>query len=283
MTGPSQRVPTLTVGLPVFNGERYLSESLDALLAQTYSDFELIISDNASTDTTPEICRTYAERDERIRVIRQPQNIGAGPNHNFLPLQARGKYFKWVSHDDLYHPQLLQRCVEVLDTHPEYVLAHAWDALVDDHGAVIEVTPYTMLTDSPSPRVRLRSLLYGVGGNDFYGVIRTDVLRYVRPHGSYFNADRTFTASLALHGRFYQVPEVLTSAASIRVAPPGPGANEHALQSSTRSEPIACVTRCSACTSSTSSATWWPFGGHRCRSLTKLVASSRSPRGPWTT
>jgi glycosyltransferase involved in cell wall biosynthesis len=212
MTGPSEsprRSPTLTVGLPVYNGERYLGESLDALLAQTYSDFELIISDNASTDATPDICRRYAERDPRIRVIRQSRNIGAGPNHNILPREARGKYFKWASHDDLYHPELLQRCVEVLDSHPECVLAHAWDAIIDVDGAVIEAPPYTMQTDSPSPRVRLRSLLYGAGGNDFYGVIRTDVLRYVREHGSYFNADRTFTASLALHGPFYQVPEVL--------------------------------------------------------------------------
>ena len=84
--------PTLSVGLPVYNGERYLAESLDALLAQTYADFELIISDNASTDGTAEICREYAARDPRIRYVRQPVNVGAGPNHNLLVPLARGAY-----------------------------------------------------------------------------------------------------------------------------------------------------------------------------------------------
>jgi glycosyltransferase involved in cell wall biosynthesis len=120
--------PTLTIGLPVYNGERYLTESLDALLAQTYQDFELVISDNASDDGTADICRAYAERDSRIRYLRQPVNIGAGPNHNVLVPMARGKYFKWASHDDLYDPQLLELCIEALESRPEFVLAHAWDA-----------------------------------------------------------------------------------------------------------------------------------------------------------
>jgi glycosyltransferase involved in cell wall biosynthesis len=201
--------PTLSIGLPVYNGEHFLGEALNALLAQTYRDFELIISDNASTDRTADICRDYAAQDARIRYIRQPVNIGAAPNHNVLVPLARGRYFKWASHDDLYAPTLLQRCVEVLETDPEPVLVHAFDAIIDQRGEIVRTEPYPLDTANPRPSARLRSLLYVPGGNDFYGVIRTEVLRRVDPHGSYYNADRTLVASLCLQGPFYQVPEVL--------------------------------------------------------------------------
>ncbi len=201
--------PTLSIWMPVYNGERYLAQALDSLLAQTYTDFELIISDNASDDSTADICRAYAERDKRIRYIRQPVNIGAAPNHNFLVPQARGTYFKWASHDDLYDPELVRLCIEALEAHPEVVLAHAWDAFIDEQGEILRPLPYELDTANPRPSARLRSLLYVPGGNDFYGVIRTDVLRRVRPHDTYYNADRTFVAELALHGPFYQVPQTL--------------------------------------------------------------------------
>lgn len=116
--------PRLSIGLPVYNGEEYLAESLDALLGQTYGDFELVISDNASTDGTQDICREYAARDARIRYLRQPRNIGATPNHNQVFAECRGELFKWASHDDLYGRDLLRRCVEALDARPEVILAH---------------------------------------------------------------------------------------------------------------------------------------------------------------
>ncbi|MBK1784125.1 glycosyltransferase family 2 protein [Prauserella cavernicola] len=202
-------VPRLSIGLPVYNGERYLAESLDALLGQTFGDFELVISDNDSTDRTAEICRAYAQRDERIRYFRQPRNIGACPNHNFTVHQARGELFKWASYDDLYGRQLLERCVEALDEHPELVLAHAHEAFIDGSGAVTLPVDYTLATDSPSAPERFRSVLFGVGGDDFYGVIRTDVLRRTPLNGSYHHSDRTIMAELALLGPFHQVPELL--------------------------------------------------------------------------
>lgn len=201
--------PLVTVGLPVHNGEQYLREAMDALLAQTLTDFELVISDNASTDSTPAICEEYARRDPRVRYVRQPENIGAAPNHNVLVPEARGRYFKWASHDDLYAPELLERCVAALEAHPEAVLAHCRDALIDETGAVVERPDYLLDTEDRSARVRLRSLLRRRGGNDFYGLIRTDVLRRVPPHGTYYNADRTFMAGLVLAGPFVHVPETL--------------------------------------------------------------------------
>jgi glycosyltransferase involved in cell wall biosynthesis len=201
--------PRLTVGLPVYNGQNFLTESLDALLAQTYTDFELIISDNASTDATEEICREYAARDPRIRYVRQPVNIGANPNHNFVVQVARGEFLKWASHDDLYAPQLLESCVEALDERRDVVLAHAHMAIVDAQGGLVEKYDYRIETDSPDAPTRFRSLLWTDGGDDQYGVIRTDVLRRVTPIASYHNPGRTLVAELALHGPFHQVPEVM--------------------------------------------------------------------------
>jgi glycosyltransferase involved in cell wall biosynthesis len=201
--------PRLTIGLPVYNGEQYLSESLDALLGQTYSEYELIISDNASTDATEEVCRDYAARDSRIRYLRQPANIGACPNHNFTVHEARGELFKWASHDDLYARDLVGRCIEALDERPDIVLAHAWQAIIDSDGRITLPVEYPLTTDSPSAPERFRSMLFAVGGDDFYGVIRTEVLRRTPLNGSYHHSDRTLMAELALNGPFHQVPELL--------------------------------------------------------------------------
>jgi glycosyltransferase involved in cell wall biosynthesis len=201
--------PRLTIGLPVYNGENYLAESIDALLAQSYDDYELVISDNASTDGTEAICRDYAARDKRIRYVKQARNIGAVPNHNYLIDQARGELFKWAAHDDLFAPKLVESCIELLDANPDAALAHAYMAIVDESGEVIETYDYTLATDSPSAPVRFRDLLFTDGGDDFYGVIRTDVMRRVTPHGSFHNGGRKLVAELALYGRFLQVPEVM--------------------------------------------------------------------------
>jgi glycosyltransferase involved in cell wall biosynthesis len=201
--------PRLSIGLPVYNGEKYLAESLDALLGQSYEDFELIISDNASTDGTAEICRQYLKQDSRIRYTRQPRNIGAAPNHNFVVAQAKGELFKWASYDDLYAHNLLKSCVDALDEHPQVVLAHSWTALIDDSGQVTEKIEYPLATASLRAPERFRSLLYEKSGDDSYGIIRTEVIRRVSPHDSYHHADRTITTEFALQGPFYQVPDWL--------------------------------------------------------------------------
>jgi glycosyltransferase involved in cell wall biosynthesis len=201
--------PRLSVGLPVYNGEKYLAESLDALVGQSYEDFELIISDNASTDGTAGICRRYVKQDSRIRYIRQPRNIGAAPNHNFVVGQARGELFKWASADDLYGRDLLKCCVDALDEYPHVVLAHTWTALIDSSGQVTEAIEYPLATASLRAPDRFRSMLYGKAGDDSYGVIRAEVVRRTSPHDSYHHADRTITAEFVLHGPFYQVPDWL--------------------------------------------------------------------------
>ncbi len=227
-----KRVPRLSIGLPVYNGEDYLAESLDALLGQTYEDFELIISDNASTDGTGDMCRGYAERDARIRYVRQPENIGLAGNHNFVFQQSRGELFKWAAADDLYGQDLLQSCVDALDEHPEVVLAHAWEAAIDASGTVTQSFEYPLATNSASAPERFRSILFGSSGLfesddpaapgfvrvdnqgilracDEYGVIRSEVMRRIAPQASYHHSDRVLVCELALHGPFHMTPEWL--------------------------------------------------------------------------
>lgn len=201
--------PRLSIGLAVYNGENYLAESLDALLGQSYEDFELIISDNASTDGTAGICDHYRKQDSRIRYIRQPRNIGLAPNHNFVFEQARGELFKWASHDDLYARDLLQSCVDALDENPHVVLAHSWTAMVDGSGAVEKKVEYPLATASLHAPERFRSMLFADGGDDVYGVVRANILRRTALHGSHHHADRTITTEMALQGPFYQVPDWL--------------------------------------------------------------------------
>jgi glycosyltransferase involved in cell wall biosynthesis len=201
--------PRLSIGLPVYNGDKYLSESLEALLGQTYTEFELIISDNASTDGTAEICQHYAKQDSRIRYFRQRHNIGCAPNHNLVFAQARGELFKSASHDDLYASDLVERCIDALDEDPRVVLAHSWSALIDSSGAVTQLVDYPVATHATRAPDRLRSMLLDGWGDDEGGVVRAEVLRRAAPHGSYHFADRTFTVELALHGPFYMVPDWL--------------------------------------------------------------------------
>lgn len=208
------RTPRLTIGLPVYNGERYVRQAIDGLLAQTYGDFELIISDNASNDNTIDIVRAY--EDPRIRVIVQDRNIGVVRNHNVLVSQARGELFKWAAADDIYAPTLLERCIALLDARPDAVLAHCWTASADSAGNVLQKLPYPLATDDPRPARRLSSLLMSgdqmpgaIRADDFYGVIRSEVLRRVRPYGTFYHSDYQYMASLVLQGRFVQHPDWL--------------------------------------------------------------------------
>ncbi|HEY6793306.1 MAG TPA: glycosyltransferase family A protein [Kineosporiaceae bacterium] len=201
--------PRLSVGLPVYNGERYVGQAIEALLGQTYQDFELIISDNASTDRTEEMCREYAAEDRRIRYVRQTRNLGAAPNHNLLIDLSRGELFKWASADDLYARDLLKLCVDALDADPGLVLTHSYTAIIDDDNRVVNPMRYGLATASESASERFRSLLFGSGGDDDGGVIRLSVLRRTPLLGSYLHSDRTIVADLALHGRFHHVPDWL--------------------------------------------------------------------------
>jgi glycosyltransferase involved in cell wall biosynthesis len=200
-------VPRLTIGLPVYNGETFLAEAIDALLGQSYTDYELVISDNASTDGTAAICQSYAEQDPRVRYIRQPRNLGMVANHNFLVGQARGEFFKWASHDDLYARDFLRRCVDALDEDPDAVLAHAWCVVVDENRDLVRWYGYPRSTASPRATERFRGMLFDGKGDWTYAIFRTSVLRKTPLHATYHGGERTLITELALHGKLVQIPE----------------------------------------------------------------------------
>ena len=126
--------PRVTIGMPVYNGAALVGAALESILAQTLTDFELIISDNASTDATAEVCRSYAAKDRRIRYYRNEKNLGAAPNFNrVVELATNGvPYFKWAAHDDVIAPTFLEKCARVLDAAPQSVVA-GWVARLAKH------------------------------------------------------------------------------------------------------------------------------------------------------
>jgi glycosyltransferase involved in cell wall biosynthesis len=203
--------PLVSVGLFVYNGERFLEEGIHSILNQTFTDFELIISDNASTDRTGEIAQAYAKRDDRIRYYRSEKNMGAGWNVRRVYELATGKYFKQAAVDDLLEPDFLRRCVEILESDPDCVVAYARTKEVDENGTFIKnyVTPIN--TDSSDPVARFHEILM-TGGHmcyQIFGVMRMSALRQIPPQGSYVNADGVLLARMSLLGRFHEIPEHL--------------------------------------------------------------------------
>ncbi|RCJ31082.1 glycosyl transferase [Nostoc punctiforme NIES-2108] len=205
----SSNQPRLSIGLPVYNGEKFLKEAIDSLLAQTFEDFELIISDNASTDKTEEICRAYVEQDQRICYYRNDKNIGCAGNFNRVLQLSSGEYFKWVAHDDLHSPDFIKKCVEVLDQDPTIILCHSQAYFIDEQGNFIQNYDIKVKADALKPQERFHELLTKHLCYQCYGVIRASVLKKIPPMGGYGNADGILLLRLGILGRFYEIPESL--------------------------------------------------------------------------
>lgn len=211
----SSRKPRVSIGLPVYNGENFVRDALDSILAQTFDDFELIISDNASTDRTQAICKSYASKDSRIHYSRNEQNLGAAKNFNRVFELSSGEYFKWASHDDTIAPEYIQKCVEVLDDDASVILCHPKTQIVDQDGRFVENKDARSHVDSPKPHHRLRNLLCRGGFNIAYpifGLIRRDVLADTPLIDDYVASDLALLVRLSLRGRFHEIPERLFSA-----------------------------------------------------------------------
>ena len=209
----TQKIREVSIGLPVFNAERYLPQSLEALLGQTFTDFELLVSDNGSADGTEAICRSYAASDGRIRYFRHDLNRGSVFNHNFVLEQARGHYFRWQSHDDLVEPEYLERCVSVLDRDPDVVLCHSRVVLIDQDGNVLGRSGGSRGIDSPRPHERFREFI-GLGHRFYqspmcFGLLRTELLTSLGGFALYLGSDRVLLVELSLHGRVVELPEDL--------------------------------------------------------------------------
>ncbi len=200
----------VSIGLPVYNAERYLSQSLDSLLAQTFCDFEVVVCDNASSDATARIAENYARRDPRVRVYQADRNHGLAWNWNRAFDLSTGRFFKWAAADDVHRPQYLQRTVEVLLGQPDTVLVHSRTVEVDEDGVAGAEVIKELRTDACDVAARFHELTRkGWPCVDVFGLVRSEVLAQTGLHGRYPRSDRALLAELGLHGRLVQVPEVL--------------------------------------------------------------------------
>jgi glycosyltransferase involved in cell wall biosynthesis len=204
--------PRVSIGIPVFNGERYLKETLDSLLRQTYKDFEIVISDNASTDYTETICRNYAASDRRIRYYRNERNLGMAANFRRVFELRTGEYFKWAAADDLCVPEYLERCVGILDADSKVVLACAGTLYIDENGEVLGKSEPVWNLLSESAYERLRHVIYfDSHGNleAWLGLVRAEALSKTNLMPSYPCGDKRPLGELSLSGKFLEIPEYL--------------------------------------------------------------------------
>lgn len=206
----------VSIGLPVYNGERFLDEALQSIRAQTFPDFEVVICDNGSTDRTAEICHNHASQDTRIRYHRQPENIGAAGNYNDTFRRASGRYFKWAAHDDMIAPTFLERCLEPLEDNPRVGIAFAQMREIDSDGMATHDYAAPIIWDGGDAAKRLRSLLCSPPDRTYIhrcvpitGLMRADMLRRTRLIGRFNHSDKVTLVEMALLGDFVEVPDFL--------------------------------------------------------------------------
>jgi len=203
--------PLVSIGLPVHNGENFIEAAIDSILGQTFTDFELIISDNASTDRTAAICRSYLERDSRVRFYRNERNLGAAPNLNRVFELATGTYFKWMMHDDVLAPDFLATSVAALEADPDALLCYSALDIIDERGDVTAVDDNHLpgLEDGAPSRRFAWAILPQHRCFQVLALIRTEALRGTSLMTGRTTADRALIAELALHGRFVYVAKPL--------------------------------------------------------------------------
>ena len=201
--------PIISIGMPAFNSERWLASSIESILEQTFTNIELIISDNASTDNTADRCEIYAQQDDRVRYYRNSENIGVTENYNAVVKHARGKYFKWASTNDYCDKTMLQKCFNRLESEHDAVICYTGTRLLYDDGKYVDYNDGGEFIDTCA-YLRFRSVIESMRLNNIMnGLIRTDVLKTTMLHGSYLSSDLPLMGELALRGNFVMVPEFL--------------------------------------------------------------------------
>lgn len=208
MSVTSSSQPLVTIGVPVYNSQRHMRTSLDSLLAQTYRDFVLVISDNASTDDTAEICQQYVRQDPRVRYFRNPVNIGMTGNFNRVFELTHTKYIKWSTADDFSAPDMLADALPVMEADPSIVVCYPKTVIVDGEGR--EQGHYDdmlhLMQDDPADRfLKLLDNIRLV--HSHLGLLRTDAVRRTRLYGKHVSADIGFLAEMSLYGKFFEVPK----------------------------------------------------------------------------
>ena len=201
----TEKNPKISIGIPVYNGANYLGEMIDSILAQTFSDFELIITDNASTDETAEVVNSYAKDDPRIRYFLNEKNIGAAGNYNRCFEHGRGEYFKWCAHDDQLSPNYLEACLKLLEADPNLVMAYGTKVEIDNKGNELPQDfdrEFVNYTDSPSDRFYFQTALLKAPCAAIFGLFRRSALEISSLHRPYYSSDRALLAEVAILGNY---------------------------------------------------------------------------------
>jgi glycosyltransferase involved in cell wall biosynthesis len=205
--------PFVSIGMPVYNAERYLSQALESLLAQDHSHFEIVISDNNSLDRTQEICHEFAARDQRIRYVRQPLNQGMPWNFAYVVREARGEYFTWAAHDDLFHPTFIRKCLELLAAHPGAICCCTEINFIDADGLPHpdwSKKQYSNIeTLGMTPPQRIHELLNRDGWFASYGLMRLRDAKKMSLELRMYGYDVIQLEELLLLGDFVKVHEPL--------------------------------------------------------------------------
>lgn len=196
----------LSIGLPIFNGDSFVRRAIESHLAQTYGNFELIISDNASTDNTVAICEEYARKDNRVRVIRQHVNCGVNQNHMKVFALAQGEFFRWAAADDIPSTDLLDHAVTLLDRDPALVAYIPDTVNIDESGTLTRRLERTLDLRSASPVERAAAVL----SNNYQmvfpqGLMRRSTLLSTSCRWNYFGWDFILLLELALRGQLCNV------------------------------------------------------------------------------
>jgi glycosyltransferase involved in cell wall biosynthesis len=203
--------PSVSVCLPVFNGEKFVQEAIHSILTQTFEELELVITDNASTDATPDICKEFAAKDSRVRYFRGDVNRGLAWNFNRAFELATGQYLVWIGHDDLMAPDYVGRCVEGIEQDAHAVLCFTNANYIDGEGALIQQVDFKNPGDLESPSERFHHILYDNRCDPICGLMKIEFLKQTRLHRGYADSDRVLLTEMGFRGRFHHIPDYLLS------------------------------------------------------------------------
>lgn len=203
-------IPRVSIGMPVYNGEKYIEEAIRSNLAQTYEDFYLYIADNASTDRTEEICRDFASDDKRIKYIRNEKNLGASRNYSVCFEPAKSEYFRWSNADDVIEQSLIEQCIQFLDENKDYVLVYGKTKIIDLDGKLIEYYDDMLNLEQESAYDRFKFFLGNIGlSNILYGLMRRLPLSKTALLGNYTASDINLIGEFTLYGKYKELGDYL--------------------------------------------------------------------------
>ena len=200
--------PKVSIGLIVYNGGKYLKNAIDSFLNQTFKNFEIIISDNASTDDTKKICQEYARLTNRIKYVRQVKNQGAIFNFKHVLEHARGEYFMWASHDDIFNPSYISECLKVFESNPMCV------SVCSNFNVKNFISNETTDSHSPVPRSspkkfsRIMISLLDMHPNMIYGLHKTEIIRKIK-FDTFDWFDIFINIQMSYYGKVFIIPNYL--------------------------------------------------------------------------